>query len=94
MNNREIIHELKLSRGATERIKKDIHEAKSKNYGSNTGFGIDFVRAYVIPFGEALVEATSKRARGRSTTKPLTLRYKRMCDLFEYLADPSILFYL
>jgi hypothetical protein len=94
MNNREILHELKLSRQATEKLRSDIEKAKSKNYGSNTQFGRDFVRAYVIPFGEALVEATSKRARGRSTTKPLALGYKKMCDLFEYLADPSIVSYL
>ena len=94
MNNREILHELKLSRQATQKLRNDIENAKSKNYGSNTGFGRDFVRAYVIPFGEALVEATSKRARGRATAKPLALGYKKMCDLFEYLADPSIVSYL
>ena len=54
----------------------------------------DFVRVNVIPFGEALVEATSKRARGRATTTAIALGYKKMCDLFEYLADPSIVSYL
>ncbi len=94
MNNRQIQHEIKLSRQATEKYRTDLQNAQNKNYGSNTPFGRDFVRAYVIPFGEALVEATSKRARGRATTTAIALGYKKMCDLFEYLADPSIVSYL
>ena len=66
MTNRQIQHEIKLSRQATERYRKDLQNAQNKNYGSNPPFGRDFVRVNVIPFGEALVEATSKRARGRA----------------------------
>ena len=94
MSNRQILHEIKLSRQATEKLRNDIEKAKSKNYGSNTQFGRDFVKAYVIPFGDALVEATSKKARGRATTSALSLGYKKMCDLFEYLCDPALVSYL
>ena len=85
MSNRQILHEIKLSRRATEKLRNDIEKAKSKNYGSNTAFGRDFVAAYVLPFGDALVEATSKKARGRATTSALSLGYKKMADIFEYI---------
>lgn len=93
MSNRQILHEIKLSRRATEKLRNDIEKAKSKNYGSNTAFGRDFVAAYVLPFGDALVEATSKKARGRATTSALSLGYKKMADIFEYI-DRSLVSYL
>ena len=94
MNNRQIQHEIELSRLATDKMRNDLREAQQKNYGSSTGFANDFIRKYVIPFGYALVEATSKKARGRATTSPLSLGYRKMQDLFVYLCDPSLVSYI
>ena len=94
MNNRQIQHEIQLSRLASDKLRNDLRQAQLKNYGSSTGFANDFIRQYVIPFGDALVEATSKKARGRATTSALSLGYRKMQDLFVYLCDPSVVSYI
>ena len=52
MNNRQVNHEITLSRLATDKLRKDLRQAQEKNYGSSTGFSRDFVRQYVQPFGQ------------------------------------------
>ena len=50
MNNRQVNHEITLSRLATDKLRKDLRQAQEKTYGSSTGFARDFVRQYVQPF--------------------------------------------
>ena len=78
MNNRQVNHEITLSRLATDKLRKDLRQAQDKNYGSSTGFANDFVRQYVQPFGQELVKATGKKARGRATTSALSLGFRKM----------------
>ena len=94
MNNRQVNHEITLSRLATDKLRKDLRQAQQKNYGSSTGFSRDFVRQYVQPFGQELVKATGKRARGRATTSAIALGFRKMQELFEYLVDPDLVSYI
>ena len=94
MNNRQVNHEITLSRLATDKLRKDLRQAQDKNYGSSTGFSRDFVRQYVQPFGQELVKATGKKARGRATTSALSLGFRKMQELFEYLVDPDLVSYI
>ena len=51
MNNRQVNHEITLSRLATDKKRKDLRQAKEKNYGSSTGFANDFVsETEPVPF--------------------------------------------
>ena len=94
MNNRQVQHEIELSRLATDKKRSDLRKAKKNNYGSSTGFANDFVRKYVQPFGKELVKATGKKARGRATTSAISLGYRKMQELFEYFVDPDLVAYI
>ena len=93
MTNRQIDHEIKLSRQARQKLHKDLEEAKSKSYGSSTPFCRDFVRAYVVPFGESLLKYTSKKEVGKARVSALAGGYKKMADLFEYI-EPDLVSYI
>ena len=93
MNNRQIQHEIKLSRQARQKLHNDLEEAKSKGYGSSSPFCRDFVRAYVIPFGEHLVKHTSKKEIGKARVSALADGYKKMADIFEYI-EPDLVSYI
>ena len=93
MNNRQIQHEIKLSRQARQKLHNDLEEAKSKGYGSKSPFCRDFIRAYVIPFAEHLVKHTSKKEIGKARVSALAGGYKKMADLFEYI-EPDLVSYI
>ena len=77
MTNRQIQHEIKLSRQARQKLHNDLEEAKSKRYGSNTPFCRDFIRAYVVPFGESLLKHTSKKEVDKARVSALAGGYKK-----------------
>ena len=94
MNNRQVQHELELFKLAKDKLRKDLRKAQEKNYGSSTNFSRDFIRQYVQPFAKELVKATGKRARGRATTSAISLGFRKMQEIFEYLVDPEMVAYI
>ena len=75
MTEKELQHEINMSRAATDAIRRGVDKAMDKNYFSSTDFGRDFASKYTIPFGDALIEATGKTARGRVTVTNIAKTY-------------------
>ena len=93
-SNRQVQHELELFKLAKDKLRKDLRKAQEKNYGSSTNFSRDFIRQYVQPFAKELVKATGKKARGRATNSAISLGFRKMQELFEYLVDPEMVAYI
>ena len=62
MISKQLQYELDLSREATQRIRRQIQQAKDKGYFSSTDFGRTFVRTQLEEFAKDLFEATEKPA--------------------------------
>jgi hypothetical protein len=67
MTDKQLLHEIEMSRAATDAIRRDVQKAKDKGYFSSTDFGRGFVSTLTPDFADALIEATGKTARGRVT---------------------------
>ena len=93
MTNRQIQHELELSRLATDKIRNDLQKAKDKKYSSKQPFIQDIIRDLTFPFKDALVKATSRTSIRKATTTPYALGYKPMQDLFS-LVDPDVVAFI
>ena len=85
MATNEELHEITCSRLMTAKLRADLYDKQSKNYGSNTTFGGRYIKQLVLPFAEALEAATSKRRRGKATSSALALGYKPMQELFLFV---------
>ena len=92
MTNKELLHELEMSRAATAAIRKSIKQAQDKQYLSSTEYGREFVRKYTIAFAGALIEATGKTARGRATVTNIAKTYKTMQTVFSLVDEKVIAF--
>ena len=90
MTEKELQHEINMSRAATDAIRRGVDKAMDKNYFSSTDFGRDFASKYTIPFGDALIEATGKTARGRVTVTNIAKTYKSMQTIFS-LVDKNVI---
>ena len=90
MTNKELLHEIEMSRAATVAIRRSIEKAQEKKYLSSTNFGVDFVRTFVVPFSEALIESTLKTSRGRATVTNVATMYSTMQEIFS-LVDVKVI---
>ena len=92
MTNKELLHELEMSRAATAAIRKSIQKAQDKQYLSSTEYGREFVRKYTIPFAGALIESTHKTSRGRATVTNIAKTYHSMQTIFSLVDEKVIAF--
>ncbi len=92
MTQRQIELEIKASRAATDRIRRDLEKAKDKGYFSSQPFARDFLKQYVLDFSEALQAAVQKTSVGRATTTNIALIYKEMDQIMQYSEADVIAF--
>ena len=78
MSEKQLQHERESSRQATNKIRKEIHEAKEKGYFSSTQFGRFFLGKFVPEFAIKLKETTSKTAWGKQRTTNIVVAYPLM----------------
>ena len=90
MTVKELQHEIEMSRAATVALRRSIQKAQDQKYLSSTDYGRDFAKTFIIPFSEALVEATSKTSRGRATVSNIAKTYKSMQTIFS-LVDEKVI---
>ena len=74
MSEKQLQHERESSRQATNKIRKEIHEAKEKGYFSSTQFGRFFLGKFVPEFAIKLKETTSKTAWGKQRTTNIVFK--------------------
>ena len=82
MTDRELLHEIEMSRAATDAIRRDVQNAKEKGYFSSTEFGRLFVSELTNDFAAALVESTAKPARGKATATNIARAFRTMQEVF------------
>ncbi len=88
MSEKQLQHERESSRQATNKIRKEIHEAKEKGYFSSTQFGRFFLGKFVPEFAIKLKETTSKTAWGKQRTTNIVVAYPLMQEALSLL-DPD-----
>ena len=88
MSEKQLQHERESSRQATNKIRKEIHEAKEKGYFSSTQFGRFFLGKFVPEFASQLKEITSSTAWGRKRTTNIVIAYPLIQDALSLL-DPD-----
>ncbi len=90
MISKQLQYELDLSREATQRIRRQIQQAKDKGYFSSTDFGRTFVRTQLEDFAKDLFDATEKPARGKATTTNIAICWQEVKQIFNYLEPDAV----
>ena len=88
MSEKQLLHEINSSREATEKIRKQVLQAKQKGYFNSTKFGRHFLSTFVPDFAKELLQTTSKTAWGRATTTNIVVAYPLMQEAISLL-DPE-----
>ena len=88
MSEKQLLHEINSSREATEEIRKQVLQAKQKDYFNSTKFGRHFLSTFVPDFAKELLQTTSKTAWGRATTTNIVVAYPLMQEAISLL-DPE-----
>ncbi len=88
MSEKQLQHERESSRQATNKIRKQILEAKEKGYFSSTEFGRHFLSNFVPEFACKLKDITSSTAWGRKRTTNIVVAYPLIQEALSLL-DPD-----
>ena len=88
MSEKQLQHERDSSRQATNKIRKEILQAKEKGYFSSTKFGRFFLGKFVPEFAKKLKETTYKTAWGRQTATNIVIAYPLIQEALSLL-DPD-----
>tara|TARA_R100000458_G_scaffold49347_1_gene48857 strand:+ start:645 stop:3083 length:2439 start_codon:yes stop_codon:yes gene_type:complete len=90
MTDRQIQHELEMSRAATDAVRRDVQTAKEKGYFSSTDFARHFLQIFALDFGKAIYEATRKPARGKATTTNIAIAYGTIQEVLSRVHEDVI----
>ena len=84
MTDKEIQHEINMSRAGTDRVQRDLRDLQDKKYASKSSFGQHFLIGFTIPFASALKQSTKKPA-SRAVRTAIARGYRDMQTVFGFL---------